>query len=237
MSEEICTLLTGAGPFQPGQRLQPDPEEVRHLLRVRRLRPGREVWALSGKGEAACCRLVDEETGALEVVTVHPDWREPARRVTLCVALVRPAHMDTIVAQGTALGMHALVPLLTERVERSGVRLDRWSKLARESVKQCGRGYLPVITPARALEDLCAAPPDGLILLDARADQHLGELLSAGGLPAAGPCAVVVGPEGGLTLEERERLRSVGARTAQLGSRRLRTETAAIAALTLLNHH
>ncbi len=234
MSEEVCTLVPG--PFRVGEHLRPSPEEAHHLVRARRLGPGEEVWALSGDGEAARCRITATTPECeLEVLECHPEWREPRRRVTLYPALVRPVRLDQMVEQGTALGMHALRPLLTERVERTGVRIDRWRRIAREAVKQCGRARLPELDGPLTLDELLAAPPEVLLLLEASAHLGLRELAADPvRLDAQAHIGVVIGPEGGLSPSERERIVAAGAIEVGLGPRRLRSETAALSALALL---
>jgi 16S rRNA (uracil1498-N3)-methyltransferase len=234
VSEEVCTLVPG--PYRVGGRLRPSPEEAHHLVRSRRLSPGEEVWALSGDGEAARCRITTvTPVCELEVVECHPEWREPRRRVILYPALIRPARLDQMVEQGTALGMHALRLLLTERVERSGVRLDRWRRIAREAVKQCGRARLPGLDGPLTLDELLAAPPGLMLLLEASAALGLHEV-AADPVRLDGPASlgVVIGPEGGLSPSERERLVAAGALEVTLGPRRLRSEAAALSALALL---
>jgi 16S rRNA (uracil1498-N3)-methyltransferase len=234
VSDEVCTLVPG--PYRVGARLRPPPEEAHHLVRVRRLGPGSEVWALSGEGEAARCRIAAGGAGCeLEVLECYPEWHEPRRRVTLYPALVRPARLDQIVELGTALGMHALRPLRTERVERTGVRIDRWRRIAREAVKQCGRARIPELGELLTLDELLVALPSRLLLLEASAGLGLRELAADPvRLDQRAEVGVVIGPEGGLDPSERERIVAAGGLEVGLGPRRLRSEAAALCALALL---
>jgi 16S rRNA (uracil1498-N3)-methyltransferase len=234
VSDEVYTLVSG--PYRIGERLRLGPEETHHLLRVRRLGTGDEVWALSGVGEAARCRIATTGPACeLEIVECHPGWHEPRRQVTLYPALIRPARLELMIEMGTALGMRALKPLLTERVERTGVRSDRWQRIAREAVKQCGRARLPELGPPITLEILLADPPHRLLLLEASADLGLREAIAdPARLGEWDEVGVVIGPEGGISPSERERLVSAGALEVRLGPRRLRSEAAALTALAWL---
>ena len=239
MSELICVLWPREeGEPVRGSRIKLSGQESHHAVRVRRCAKGTEVWAITGTGAAARCAVIDPDPGAtvVEVVEVVNDWREPPRRVTLYQALVRPASMDRIVEQGTTLGMYGLVPLLTERVQRRGVKLERWRRLAAESAKQCGRGWIPFISTALEWEEFTGKiPATALLVASDEANSGLFDILSEPGvIPAEGPVAVVIGPEGGLVSAELEFLRSMGALEVNLGSRRLRSETAAVAVLSLL---
>lgn len=238
MSEMICALAPGAEPTV-GDSLCLGAEESHHLVRVRRAGKGSEVWAINGGGTAARCRLVDPDTAAaiLRVEEVVSEWREPARRVVLFQALVRPAEMDRIVEKGTALGVRTIVPLETARMERKGIRLERWRRLAAESAKQCGRGRIP------AVEDLCTwagfvkRKINGTLLVAySGAERGLREYVAVGNGPPLpeDDLALLVGPEGDMTPRERAILLEKGVLEVHLGPRRLRSEDAALKALALL---
>ena len=146
MSEMICVFWPGTEEeLQTGASIVLSERESHHLIRVRRCREREQVWAITGRGPACRCTITSADLSAAieEIVDM---WREPARRVTLYQALIRPAMMDLIVEQGTELGITRLVPLLTERVERVGAKIDRWRRVAEESAKQCGRGWIPEIS-------------------------------------------------------------------------------------------
>jgi len=236
MSELTCVLIPGHQ-VHPGEEVVLDARESHHLVRVRRLAEGDEVWAIVGDGTAARCLLQvpDQRQACLSVEEVVADWREPVRRVTLFQAIVRGQQMDRIVESGCALGLFSLVPLLTTRVERRNARLDRLQRLAAESAKQCGRGRIPTIAPIMDWIAFMARPNrETLLTAHAEAEETLSEMLS-GGEPAVGrEVCLVVGPEGDFTPLERTQLRDKGALEVGLGPRRLRSEDAALMALSLL---
>jgi 16S rRNA (uracil1498-N3)-methyltransferase len=238
MSELICVLWReGEGEVSAGDTIILSESESHHLVRVRRCREGDQVWASTGRGAACRCTISDADPGAaeLQINEIADMWREPARRVTLYQALIRPARMELIVEQGTELGMTRLVPLMTELVERSSVRQQRWARIAEETVKQCGRGWIPEISAliewSEFLKEITINP---LIVAHDNAEQTLSEVIHEGAaIPASGALSILVGPEGGLTAGELDNLRKSGAIVVNLGLRRLRSEGAAI---TILAH-
>jgi 16S rRNA (uracil1498-N3)-methyltransferase len=141
------------------------------------------------------------------------------------------------VQKATELGTAAIVPLFTERsvVRLSGPQAQRklahWRAIAIAACEQCGRNRLPQLAPPLPLADFLKRPGDGAtrLLLAPTADARIQDLPRT-----AGPVTVLIGPEGGLTEAEHAAARSAGFTTVRLGPRILRTETAAIAALSVL---
>ncbi len=239
MSDLVCTLWPTEGPRPvAGAEAVLDSGESRHLVRVRRLRVGEEVWASVGDGRGVRCTLIggDRARARLRAEEVISGWREPRLRVDLALGLVRSQYMESALTEGTALGLHRFHPLLTERVEREKVRPDRLERLVREAVKQCGRGWMPPVGPPRTLDELLEASQgaQALLVADQTAPDPLPVLRGRGEVPEEGEVLLVVGPEGDLSPSERSRLDRAGAIPFHLGPRRLRSETAARTALSLL---
>lgn len=238
MSELLCVLYPEEGPEPaPGQRVLLSKDESHHLVRVRRAHQGREVWAITGSGAAARSVLVraDMSAAVIAIEEVVEEWREPARRITLFQALIRPAQFDQIVEAGSELGMTALIPLETGQVERRGLRMERWRRLAAESAKQCGRGWIPRIGEVLSWQEFRAQRLTMPLLVSVSdAGRSLAGLVASGELGETGPVGLLVGPEGDFTPMERKDLRAMGAVAVHLGPRRLRSETAALNALSLL---
>ena len=240
MSEMICVFWPGTeDELHIGASIVLSEPESHHLIRVRRCGENEQVWAITGKGPACRCTITgaDPSSAQLVIEEIADMWREPARRVTLYQALIRPGMMDLIVEQGTELGITRLVPLLTERVERGGAKIDRWRRVAEESAKQCGRGWIPEISATMEwndfLEQKMANP---LIVAHDKTEQSLYEVIHEGRLiPNSGDIGVIVGPEGGLSGNELDDLRKLGSIEVNLGVRRLRSETSALVILAQLS--
>lgn len=217
-----------------------NPAQARQLSAVLRLRAGDPVAVFDGAGRQwtarltlvtprrATARLLEEET---------PD--PPARlRLTLAQVVPRGAAMDLIVAKATELGVARIVPLEATRSVRRGAASGpraRWRRIIAEATEQCGRRSAPELAEACSLGDLLLRHPDSEPLL--ACDRGAGSLPLAGLCPAlatARAVTVVVGGEGGLSAEEVGRVRGRGGRLVSLGPRLLRAETAALAALAVL---
>jgi 16S rRNA (uracil1498-N3)-methyltransferase len=215
-------------------------EEAHHALRSLRLRPGEALLATDLEGTCYECRLTGEEdkSALCSIERVLPNFGEPQRDVLLIQGMIaQPARWEFLLEKATELGVTAIQPMVTERTEQRHIRFDRSDRVLRAAVKQTKRSRLPklIVSDMGELlsleEALTSAKLQGreIILLHDAAEEPLGA-------SAAAASAIVVGPEGGFTNEEivlaRDRF---GARLASLGSRRLRAETAAIAALAILS--
>jgi 16S rRNA (uracil1498-N3)-methyltransferase len=203
-----------------------DGEE--HHLRVRRAEDGETVEVRDGEGVTGHGRLIRRGKGWLVEVTDAQRAARPAE-LTLAVGAGDRERFEWMVEKATELGVTSVVPLETERTAgvASRVRpqhLDRLRRQALEAVKQSGAAWATMVEQPLSLEALAARPPAGQ-----------GWVADAGGdaVPAvvgSVPLTVVVGPEGGLTAAELERLRDAGYAPVRLGRHTLRFETAAILA-------
>jgi 16S rRNA (uracil1498-N3)-methyltransferase len=140
--------------------------------------------------------------------------------------------MDVLVEKATELGARGVVVARTARSQKGSGRDARWRRIARAALLQSLGATLPQIVSADTLlSGVQMTSAHTVVLADASGDVDLMEIGSR-----EGPTAVVVGPEGGLTDAERADLVGGGARLLRLGSRRLRSETAAVVALGLVVH-
>lgn len=229
--------------FVPGERIRNGwiefaPAQAHQMTRVLRLRPGDQVSVFDGTGREVLASLVmaTPRRATARVFREVPPLPSPRLQVTLAQVVPRGAAMDVIVAKATELGVSRIVPLEGERsVRRGSGRAERWMRIVQEAAEQCGRRDLPDLAPTSSLEDfLCAhSPQDPLLACDAGevARPLVAACQELVGVPAL---VLVVGGEGGLGPGEIQRLRSHGARLVWLGPRRLRADTAALAALAVL---
>ncbi len=228
----------------PGQlhppRIALTPEQARYLGAVLRLGPGEEIEVFDGKGVRFRAWL--EADGGLRLSEPLPEPPLRAVDVVLVQALAKGEKMDLVVRKATELGAARIVPLATERAvvrlggERSSARAERWRRIAREAARQCGRAEVPRVDEPCAWEDVFAllrGEPGrrGLLLDPEVARLRLGD--AARGAPRL---LVAVGPEGGFSPQERDRARENGMLPAALGPLTLRTETAGLAALSVILH-
>jgi 16S rRNA (uracil1498-N3)-methyltransferase len=227
----------GTGPERAYCRPLPDAgevrletEEERHLVRVRRARPGDSVVLFDGLGRTRVGRLLDRPGGAwVEVEGPYPD-REPGRRVEVASAVPGTGRPDDLVFSLAELGVWRWTPLRAQRSDPArldGLRRGRLERRTREAAKVSGRSRLmevaPPLSPVEAARS--AGDATALVLDPDPAASRLPTLL-----PPARPVLLLVGPEGGFTEAELSALAREGVRTAALGSCVLRVETAAVAA-------
>lgn len=217
-------------------RVELSDSEWHHLLKVRRARCGERVEAIDGEGRIASCLLDSASaTPQLTVLRELPS-RESPLSVDLRVALVTRERFDWVVQKAVELGASRLCPLLTRRTEKKAARQaarsgqhERWVRIMVEALKQSGRGRLTRLSAPLSLEESLEASSGSFGFLDVAPSRSI----SIGDCAVDGEMTLYVGPEGGWSDSERERLVAAGGRAVALGPRVLRTETAAIAALAI----
>ncbi len=216
------------------------PEPLAHKLgRVLRLSTGSPIVLFNGDGRDHHARLEWSSSGcALARLEGSQEvrFRESPLALTLIQGLARGEKMDWIVQKATELGVRAILPLASERSElrldgkRLARRLEHWRAVAIAACEQCGRAILPeILAPATPAELERLPLPEARLLLAPDGEDHP---LTA---PAAdGRLALAIGPEGGFSPAEKQRMVQIGFAPWRLGPRILRTETAAIAATAAL---
>lgn len=217
-----------------------DAAVVKHIVNVLRLGAGAEFLGYDGSHEIRY-RIQEVKHGAVVVSETARRALHPAADVTVAQCLLRGAHWDMFIQKCTELGAARILPVVSERVtarmpgDRVESKLARWHRMARAAAAQCA-GRTPVILDPmplpRALERLSGAAHKILISLDP------GAVPIADALPARaqGHAALLLGPEGDFAPAEHDAAVSAGFKPAHIGPRILRSETAAIAALTLSLH-
>ena len=225
--------------LEPGALLTLTGGAAGHLTRVLRLRPKAALTLFNGHGGeyAASVERVRRSEVTVAVGQHEPIERESPFPLTLAQGVSRGERMDLVVQKATELGVARLVPVLTERSivrldeEQSDRKSNHWRAVAIAACEQCGRNRLPeVALPTQLREFLRQPPGDNVrLLLSPSATRRIEDVPR----PARG-ATVLIGPEGGLADEEQQLAEGAGYTAVNLGPRVLRTETAAIAALTLL---
>lgn len=225
-------------PIASGARITLEAGPSRHLLAVLRLRPGSALTVFNGAGGEFTAALVDGAGGRAHIaIGRHSNReRESPLAIHLGIGIARGERMDWVVQKAVELGVSAITPLFTERSEvrlnqERGDRKHRhWRQIAVSACEQCGRNRLPAIAKPVALLSWLGATRDlGLVL-----DPEAGIALCRVERPAGTGVHLLIGPEGGLTTAEIDDAVAAGFVRANLGSRILRTETAPLVAISLL---
>jgi 16S rRNA (uracil1498-N3)-methyltransferase len=218
-----------------------DADEAHHLTRVLRLGEGARVFVFDGAGNEWACEVTRAAKREVELTLLHQldDPVESPLALTLAQSLVKGDKFDWIVQKTAELGVARIVPLVTEHSElhkadaRADNKLQRWRRIAMEAVKQCGRRRLVEIAEPVPFNSFCETETAGLFFSEQGGRGWADVAATAG---AADRLTCCVGPEGGWSEAERKKAEGHGWNSVTLGSRILRAETAAVAAVTLAQH-
>jgi 16S rRNA (uracil1498-N3)-methyltransferase len=211
-------------------------DEAKHLTRVLRKRVGDHILATDGADtmyEAGIVRIERDEVEC-DIVDAQKNVNEPKIEIALAVALLKnPSRLDFLVEKAVELGVRTVIPMTTERTIPSHDKHTRLEKIALSAMKQCGRCYLPKITDMMEFNVLVNhAQGYSLRLIPhekTEQSQFVGTVIQHH--TNLKSVLLMIGPEGGFTEEEIQLASSNQFVPISLGPRRLRTETAAISAL------
>jgi len=212
-------------------------EQANYLLNVLRLRAGADILVFNGRDGEWRARLaeVGKRRCTLECLTPTRPQRD-GPDVHYLFAPLKHARLDYMVQKATEMGVAHLQPVLTRRTIAARVNLERMRANAIEAAEQCGVLRVPSVGEPLKLDTLLAAwdPKRKLIFCDEAA--NVANPLTALAAVEAKPLAVLIGPEGGFDVSERALLRQQpNALAISLGPRVMRADTAAVAALALVN--
>ena len=218
-----------------------------HLVKVLRMRSGARVTLFNGDGHdySAEIEAPKPEAAELRILSQHRNDAESPLKITLIQALCRGEKMDWVLEKATELGVHRIIPVQTERSEvqldaqRAEKRLLHWQRVVISACEQCGRAQLPEVLPLMNLDarlsvsNMSINRAGGLAWVlepgSNRVIHHIAErVLAPPGLEIA------VGPEGGFSERDLAHFSAARFQAVSFGPRILRTETAGIAALAVL---
>jgi 16S rRNA (uracil1498-N3)-methyltransferase len=222
------------GDLAPGLAVAPTLDQSRYLTQVMRLKAGDELLVFNGRdGEWRVSVAEVLKKGVILRAEAQTRPQAFGPDLELIVAVVKKARVETIVEKAAELGAKRVRLALTHRTNAERLRLDRLDAIAEEAAEQTGRLDVPVIDDPVKLEAILDSWEDGRRLMfcdETGGAPAMSALTQAGD----GKWAILIGPEGGFSPEEGERLRALPFTTAvSLGPRILRADTAAIAAMTL----
>lgn len=228
------------GPLAAGDRVTLASAAAEHLCRVLRARAGDRVLLFDGTGGEFHAEILagTDTSTVLRVLerNTSPTTESPLD-ITLLQGVSRGERMDFVLQKATELGVTTIVPVITERCV---VRLDgrqaekrhtHWRAITAAACEQCGRTILPVLAPVTTLATLLTRASTGTtrVMLSPDGERPLSEVARN-----ATHIEILIGPEGGLAPTEQQRARSAGFIGTSLGPRVLRTETAALVAVAVV---
>jgi 16S rRNA (uracil1498-N3)-methyltransferase len=211
-------------------------EQAHYLANVMRARPGEAVSLFNGRDGEWRGRIDQlSKNGALVALEARTREQAPEPDLWLLAAPIKKDRIDLVAEKAAELGASLLWPVMTRRTVMSRVNTERLAAHMVEAAEQCERLTVPEVREPLALDKALAGWDEGrplLFLDEGGGGAPIAEVAAA--LPS-GPLAVLVGPEGGFDPHERQRLAALPfARPVSLGPRILRAETAAIAALSVI---
>lgn len=234
----------------PGAVVELTGDEAHHAAVVARIAPGERISMTDGEGLVAE-GVVTRAAKDLVAVTVDAVRREPepSPRLVLVQALAKGGRDELAVQTATELGVSAIIPWQAARsvsrwdAKKAPKQVARWQAIAREAAKQSLRAHIPAVAnlaDTAALGQLAGEAGTRVVVLSPEADQPLvewatSELAEGARGHEVSDVLLVVGPEGGITPAEQQRLVDRGAVALRLGSPVLRTSTAGPAAVTALS--
>ena len=201
-------------------------DEERHHARVLRVREGEQVEVFNGRGDSFDAVFDSAEGVRLTTRTAN---REPRTALMLAMAIIQLDKFELVLQKATELGVAVVLPLVTERCEvrpeRYRGKEERWKKIIFEAVKQSGRARIPQLELPTTFAD-AVRRPGTKIVFEAETESTTRQ--------PQNPTTLFIGPEGGWSDAELALARDARCAFRRLGSRRLRAETAAIVAMSIL---
>jgi 16S rRNA (uracil1498-N3)-methyltransferase len=225
----------------PGQTVELDSRATHHIVNVLRLKQEAPLILFNGQGGdyEASLTLLNRRNAAAHIINLIPRDTESPLQIHLGQAISRGEKMDFTIQKAVELGVTYITPILGDRCEwvteetRIQKRILHWQSVAISASEQCGRNKIVTIPPPLPLDKWFELAHTGhRLVLHHRAQQSLATLSP----PVNNLISLMIGPEGGWSESEIEQAENRGFISIQLGPRILRTETAALAALTALQY-
>jgi 16S rRNA (uracil1498-N3)-methyltransferase len=210
-----------------------DTPLIHQMTKVLRFQVGEVLELLDNTGKIFAAEVTDISSkmvsGIVNNVTNVPD--RPRFKINLCIALLKGEKLDLVFQKGTELGVSIFTPMITANcVKKSSKISDRWIKITQEAAEQCNRTQIPIINEVMKFNEVVEKYSPGFICYE-----PAGSKLHHKQVPIGDAINIYIGPEGDFTEAELETAILKKLEPVNLGSSRLRAETAAITAVAILN--
>jgi 16S rRNA (uracil1498-N3)-methyltransferase len=229
--------LTLACDLREGATAALSLDEANYLLNVLRLGPGARVLVFNGRdGEFAASIAAATRKNATLTIGARIRPQEYPPDVDYLFAPLKHARLDYVAQKAVEMGARRLLPVITRRTQATRVNIERLRANAREAAEQCGVIWLPEIEPEQRLDKVLANWPAERLLVFCDEDApHANPIAALGAFAPTAGVTLLIGPEGGFEDVEREAIgRLPRVLRLSLGPRILRADTAAVAALALI---
>ncbi len=227
--------------FAKNEKLELQDTDIHHIKNVMRMSINDKIEIIYNK-KIYLCLIESINPFQIKIVDNYQEERNLDIELTIAIALVTEQKFDLILQKLTELGVHKIIPLRTERSivkitnDKVDKKIKRWNSICKEASEQSKRNDIPTIKNIHKIEDLVKIEADLKLVLDTKENfKTIKNVLH--NHPTCDKIIIVIGPEGGITKEEITYLHKHGYQSVSLGENILRSETAAIAALSMLNYH
>ncbi len=217
------------------------PDKSRHLITVMRCKAGDEITVIDGLGRSyrAAISSIQKKDVLVDIISETGADMESPVDLILCQGILKGEKMDLVIQKATELGTNKIFPVISERCQvRETRKTTRWRKIAEEAAEQCGRAVVPEIRGpldfAALLDAAKMKSAKGLIFWEKGGIPPDEAIAGAAFNPGKDPLFLLIGPEGGFAPAEVDMAESNGFIRSTLGRRILRAETAAIAAIAIV---
>lgn len=219
--------------------------DAHHLMHVMRAKAGQLVTVVDDNGQVAAMEMVafSDSAVTLQLKEYLAADTESPLKIMLAQCLLKADKMDMVVQKAVELGAVGVIPISSQNcvarydAKKGAARKDRWQKIADEAAKQCGRTALlkvrPIVTLGQFIADMQATDSSLVFFYENENEQSAKEYLRS---LKAKQIVLLVGPEGGFSLDEAKLIEEAGGKSVTLGPRILRAETAALTAIAVTQY-
>ncbi len=219
--------------------------DVNYIKNVMRLNVGDELTIMDSKSKEYSAKINSMQKNSIlvDLIEEKKSQADPRLQITVAQGLPKNPKMDLIIQKSTELGVHQLIPVLCERSViklesgKADAKVARWQKIAKEAAEQSGGLAIPKIFPVMTFDKLIGTSEsyDKCVMLwEMEKENTIKKFLQSN--KGIKKLLVLIGPEGGFSHDEAEAAKNAGFQTVTIGNRILRTETAAIAVLSMIEY-
>lgn len=213
-----------------GKVINLSAQDRRYLFKVLRLKPGDSLIVGNGRGSIYEAKIKSNQQIEVLDKLVYEDGQV---NLVLCQALLKGEKNEFVIEKATELGVKRIIPFISERcIRRETKKTERWQKIAKEASEQSRRSTVPEISEPLVFHELIEKIDNAILFWE---KERRGLFEKFANLSKDRDIYILVGPEGGFSEEEVIKARNRGVQIASLGSRPLRAETAAVAAVAILS--
>ncbi len=213
-------------------------ESAKHIVRVLRMQVGDQFVLTDGNGVKATAQIIstDKKSCTVDIID-RTELNNENGKIVLAISFTKnSARMEWLLEKITEIGVTEIIPLLSKRSERSKIKKERFDKILVSAMLQSQQYHLPILHEPTSFEEVIKIEAGNKFIAHCENDTEKKHLnLYCHPEPVEGQL-ILIGPEGDFTTEEIEQASQQNFKSVSLGNNRLRTETAGLVAVTLLQH-